>query len=308
MDSATAKELLEALIQEIGREEFIAVLKAAALWGLAGAALGLTFGFGAYRGFRRLRWYAATSTAGRWAQRSAGVLTTLACITLFALAGAWEGVRRQCEPVVLRSRLGTEGLPLIANYVTEALAWVELAFERDRPTDDAAADAQFAAFRNGTREYNPAAILEGGAKLRHEVFQTLLNELEADILENSPALQGTFARDLVHRAIQELGPALLDRKLDEELERRHLAPLRNALRDRLIAAAARTGDPATISHRDLTDFVVREALVPAVVAPVRKFARQQQILCVVVALLCCLTPPPIFRLCRKTPEPAPAGP
>lgn len=308
MDSSAAKELLEALIQEIGREEFIAILKAVILWGLAGAILGLVIGFGVYRGFRRLQWYAASSTAGRWTQRTVFVVGTLASILLFGAAGAWEGVRQKCEPVLARSRLGTEGLPVFANYVAESLVLLDLGLQQGSIPDEAAEEAHLAAFRTGTRELDAPGFLQRVGAVRQEVFQQLLRQLEEYLLQEAPALKGGYGEKILHHAVQELGPALLDQKLSQEIRKRNLGPLHVALRDRLVAAAARTGNPATIGYRDLSAFILREGMIPSLVEPVRTFARQQQILYIAIALLCCLTPPPIFRLCRKTPEPGPADP
>jgi hypothetical protein len=297
----SASGLLNTFLREIGREEFVALLKSSALWGLLGAALGLGFSFATYRGFRRLHWYGATSPAGRWTQRSILGLSALLCSGLIGAAGLIEGVHRECPGVIVRSRIGTDALPAAASLLAEAMVWIDLAAQQGGSLARTAGDPRLAEFRAGTWELDVQAFLGRIDTLRDESFRNILRQLEDMMLERSPGLKDGFTGRILHEAIHGLGPVLLDKKLSDELRHRGLDHLQEAVRTRLLAEAARAGDPATIGYRDLSGFVLRDGLVPAIVAPIRSFARQQQILCAVLAIFVCCVPAVAFRLSRPKP-------
>lgn len=308
MNREAATALLDTIVREIGRTELLALLQAAALWGVLGAVLGFALSFGAYRLFRRLRWYHAVSPSGRWLQRGLFAVVTLVSIVLLGAAGLWEGVHRQCHHTLTRSHLGTDVLPPVADLLADACAWVDLAVQRGGLPTPAALDARLAAFRAGRWELDARKFLQLADSLQEGAFRDLLGRLEQDLLRKSPRLKGGLTEKLLHQAIHGLGPALLENQLSDELRRRGLEHLQESLRTGLVAEAARVGDPATIGYRDLSRLILREGLLPAIEQPVRKFARQQQLLCGVTAVLACLLPAAVFRLCRRKPAPVAAGP
>jgi hypothetical protein len=155
-----------------------------------------------------------------------------------------------------------------------------------------------AAFRADTWELDAPHFLQRIDALRGETFRDLLARFEREVLARSPALKGGLTERLVHQTTQALGAMLLERKLSSELRRYGLDHLHAALRTGLVAEAARRGNPATIDHRDLADFINREGIVPAIVIPVRSLARQQQVIYALVALFVCVATAAVGRLGR----------
>lgn len=299
MHRNSLREWLDLVVREIGRDEFLALLKSVALWGCLGAALGLVFGVAAYRAFRRCGWYAATSTAGRWLQRGLGAMIVLLCAVLVGGTGVWESIHRQCHDVITRSRIGSDLLPPIADIVAEGFARIDLTLQPAEARSTTAADARVAEFRAGAWEIDASAFLHRIDALREGTFQSLLAGFEQEILKKTPTLQGGLTEKLLHQTIQGLGSALLERKLSSEMRRRGLDHLHAAIRTRLIAEAARSGNPTTIGFRDLSGFFLREGIVPVIVHPIRSFARQQQVIYIVLALCVALLPAGLCRVCRK---------
>jgi hypothetical protein len=299
MHRNSLREWLDLVAREIGRDEFIALLKSVALWGCLGAAIGTVFGVAAYRAFRRCGWYAATSTAGRWLQRGLGALVVLLCAALIGGAGVWESIHRRCHDAITRSRIGSDVLTTIADLVAEGFAWIDLALQPGESRSTDATDARVAEFRAGAWEIDAAVFLQRIDALREGTFQGLLAGFEQEVLKKTPALKGGLTEKLLHQTIQGIGPALLERKLSSEMRRRGLDHLQAAIRTRLIAEAARSGNPATIGYRDLSGFFLREGIVPAIVFPIRSLARQQQIIYILLAAGVALVPAGVCRAGRK---------
>jgi len=303
-----AQELLRVALEELGREEVVAVLKSSLAWGALGALLGLLLSGAIHFGYRRLGWYACGTTGGRWALRLALVLVTVLCIALGALAGLGEGVHRRAHDAVAHSRIGTQLLPPVSDLAAEACSWLYLAVETGRAPDQAAAAARLQAFRDGRWELDVQEFLDRAAALRDGTFAHLLGQLEQSIFDRYTDLRGGTIEQAVRTAIRRVGPHLLEARLSEELERRGVEPIRVAIRDRLVAEAARRGEPRTIGFADLSDFLRREGIIPAIVTPVRTFIRQQQVLFVGLALAACLVPGLVCRACRARPVPPAAPP
>ncbi|HEX2853405.1 MAG TPA: hypothetical protein VHO24_09215 [Opitutaceae bacterium] len=295
------REFSALLASELGHDEFIALLQSLAVWGLLGAGLGLLLGFASYRLFRQLGWYGAHSTTGRWLQRGVFAAVAATCAVLLGGAGFWEGVHRRCHDVVTRSRIGTDALPVVADLCAEGIVRLDLAMEPGVDASTAAGDARLTAFRAGTWELDAPKFLGRIDTLRGETFRELLAGFERDALDRAPALKGGLTERLLHYTTQNLGTALLEQKLSSELRRRGLDHLHTALRTGLVAEAARTGNPATIGHRDLARFIQREGIVPTLVVPIRSFARSQQNIYALVAAFACIAPAAMSRLCRSTP-------
>jgi hypothetical protein len=117
-------------------------------------------------------------------------------------------------------------------------------------------------------------------------------------LKKFPALRGGLTEKLLRQAIQMLGPALLEQKLSSELRRSGLDHLHATIRAKFLAEAARIGDPATLGYRELSDFILREGIVPAIVLPTRAAARQQQVIYILLALFIAVVPAGVCRVCR----------
>lgn len=295
------------LAQEMGRAEFAAFLKVCLLWGLLGAVTGWLVGWGCYRLFRRTRWYDSRTTTTRWVHRSLGAITIGLSILLLGTAGAWEGVQQESPSVIARSRIGRELLPQLADFLSLQIARLDLLMRTGGRSPAKTEDAYVAEFVAGKRELDVPALLQRLQALQQETYAIAAAELESRARAELPWLRGTFAEKFLHQVVTNTTATLLDRKLSGEMQRHGMAQTYDAVRHRLEAEAARTGNPATINQRDLAAFIQREGLVPAFIAPIHTLARQQQILCVGLTLLVCVLPALLCRLVRaKSPAPPPA--
>jgi hypothetical protein len=306
---ASLRDAARWLAQEMGRADFLALLKVCLLWGVLGAIVGLCLGLGAYRLFRRARWYDSRTTTTRWVHRSLGVITTGLVVLLLGTAGAWEGVHREAPGVIERGRIGRELLPQLADFLSLQLARLDLLLRTGGKSSVKTEEAYVAEFVAGKREIDVPALLQRMQALQKEIYATATAELESRARAEMPWLRGAPGQKFLHHVVSEVTAVLLDHKLSTELQRHGMAQTYDAVRHRLEAEAARTGNPATIGQRDLAAFIQREGLVPAFIAPIRSFARQQQILCGVLAVLTCILPAVVCRIARpraSAPTPAPA--
>lgn len=302
MPTESLRQWYPRLVDALGQEQVVALVKAAGLWALMGAVLGLVLSFVAYRGFRHLRWYGGTSTAGRWAQRSVFIVVTLITMLSVGVAGLLQGVRQQSPAAITHSKLGTEILPMAADRFADGLVRIDLMMERKVSVTDAEVEARLKAFHDATWELNVPVFLQRLDSLKAVQIQPILQGFEQAMLDHAPQLKGGFVEKILHQVIQQLGTALLEKKLSAEMKRYGVDQLYQAIHERLSAEAALTGNSATIGRSDLSGFLIREALVPAISTPIHSFARHQQIICLVIAVFTCLVPPLLFRIFRKIPS------
>lgn len=299
----SAREFLSLLAREIGQNEVRSLLLSLVAWSAAGAAVGFALGFTSYRIFRRSGWYGAVSTSGHWLQRGTGGLVLAACTVLFTGIGIWEGTLRGCEKVVTRTRVGTDLLPAVAGVVADGFAWIDLAMDPGAKFSDAAGQVRIDSFRAGTWELDASRFLGRIDALRSETFRQLLDGFDQEVLKRWPALKGGLTERLLRRTTDTLGTMVLEQKLASELRRHRVDHLHAALRTGLIAEAGRHGEPSTITHPELSRFIHREGILPAILVPTRSLARQQQFIYALAALCICFVPPCVARLCRPRVSP-----
>lgn len=291
------RNLLDWISTAISREQLLALLQECLGWGLAGAALGLLLGFVSYRLFRRWRWYGATSTAGRWTQRLLGGLALMVSVLLLGLAGVGEGLHRQIRPALTNGQLGTLPLSRLADEIADGVVAIDLALQQQGRVQPAELNARLADFRQGRRELPAEEFLQRLDQAQIELKQEFLAALETKIRQAHPRLPA-WATHLLRTGFDELGSVLLERKVTSEMQTRGLAPIYRAIREGMVAEAARRGDPRTISRQELSTLLWQQGIVPAIATPVETFLRQQQGLLLFATTLVCFLPALLCRLFR----------
>lgn len=299
--------LWRTLVGILGQEQMADLARAAGIGAAVGVALGLGFSWLVYRAFRRLDWYHCRSTAGRWGQRGVGLATCVGSAVLLGMAGASEAVNRRLPAAIQHGPLGTQKLSGLGSVLADGLFQLD-ALAGAALTKTPEDEAQRQAFLAGRVEFNAPRFLERMGAIRDELYPQMLGQLESSLTDKNLQWAGQWQGELLRRIIQMIGPALLDQKASTELRKYHLEYLIPALRDGLVNEAARAGNPSTLSYRELSAYLQRTVLHPAIIQPAHSFVRQQQVLCVVGTLFLCLFPPAAFRLCRqKAPVNSPAA-
>lgn len=307
MEGINSQELWERIVSAVGQSGVEELTQAALTWGAIGAAIGLAVALVFYFGFKLLGWYKCATTGGRWAKRIVVVLAAMLVIGLGAIAGAGEGIRRRSEHVITHSQLGRDVLPPVADFFADTCVWLDLAAEQRGVPSDAAMAARVEAFRSGRWDLDVPIFFERLGTLRTETFTAILGKIEELIHREAPALKDGATGRMLHRVIHEFGPGMLDDRFASEMKGRGLEPLRLAIRDRLLAEAARAGDPRKIRFSELSRFLLNQAVVPGMVAPIDSFVRQQQLFLGIVALIVLVLPAIVCRIFRGQPATAPVA-
>jgi hypothetical protein len=81
-----------------------------------------------------------------------------------------------------------------------------------------------------------------------------------------------------------------------------------AIREHLLAEAAKAGNPRQITRQELSAFVVREGVIPGILSPIRSAARSQQVGLVGITAAIVVFPPVALRLGRRSSAGRPASP
>ena len=295
--AAANPALTRRVIREIAATQahqfFLATVKWTLLGGLAGVTLSLV-------------WIAATHAAGlfrsgwryqAWVRWLLWILLVLATTGALAVAGFWKGVVRGSEQVLLHSQIGTQALPLVGQVAADGMAAIQLyRAETNRSAwSPKELNRRLEPFRDGAWEVNAPAFARDLHLLPAEVATNLLPQLWREAVARVPQLDQNPTRDFFLRGVRLLEGALSGNRLDGHLEQAGASPFLKNLREKLVAEAARTGPPESIGRLELAAFVVQEGIVPAILVPIRSFARSQRNLCLFGAALALVGAPLLFR-------------
>lgn len=293
-DPALTRRVIREIAATQAHQFFLATVKWTTLGGLAGVTLSLV-------------WIAATHAAGlfrsgwryeAWVRWLLWVFLVLATAGALSVAGFWKGVVRGSEQVLLHSQIGTQALPLVGQVAADGMAAIQLYLaETNRSAwSPKEINRRLEAFRDGTWEVNAPGFARDLHLLPAEVATNLLPQLWREAVTRVPQLDQNPMRDFFQQGVRVLEGALSGNRLDGHLEQAGVSAFLKNLREKLVAEAARTGPPETIGRPELAAFMVQEGIVPAILVPIRSFARSQRNLCLLGAALALVGPPLLFRL------------
>jgi hypothetical protein len=292
----------------LGRSRAKEFLLAATVWSLLGALLGLAIAIAVYGVFRRLGWYDAQSNVGVWIRRSVLALTVMIAPVLFGLTGFWSGLVKGSEVVLRSSQLGTQVFPWIANTIADGMGWLQLRTGAATEVEVPELTAHLEAFRSGAWELNASQFLQQLDRVQEAQVNRAITWLEEEALAKAPGLKGGLAEEMLRQSLRGLGRLIVEGKVSSELKRWGVDRVYRAILEKLIAEAARAGDPQTIKHAELSAFIVREGIVPGILNPIRSTARSQQVVLLLIAAGVLFGPPVIFRVVRGRRKARPAPP
>jgi hypothetical protein len=295
-------QLTHSLITELARTQthlFLwATLKGIAVGGIVGLVVGILCLFLA----NRLGLYRSAWRHERWVRWPFWILTVLLSGSFVAMAGFWQGAIRGSEIVLAESQFGTRLLPELGRLAADGLAATQVWFS-DNTHSRSNLAARLEAFHAGTWELNAPELVTQLGRVKMEMIDEFLPGLEAQALARFPQLQAEPARTLLRRAGAFLTSALIDPTLNDQVRRVGADRFALALRERLVSEAARAGNPETITQQELSRFLVRDGIIPALMAPIRSFCNSQRMLCLAGFGISIFAPPLVFRLTcgRKRP-------
>jgi hypothetical protein len=286
------------LLREFGRSQASGFLLDLALWTGLGAVLGAALAVVTCGAFSRWGWY---DSAGRFARglRWMTFAVQVLLATLFVgLAAFWSGAIRGTERVLAQSQLASV-FPEIGNTIADGMAWIQLRAQPHGDTNEAALTSAMEEFRAGKWELHATRFLQKLDTFREESVTNLVARLQQSALENAPQLKGGFGEKLLHYLLHGLGRRLVEQNVASGLKSCGADHVYQAIRLQLPAEAAKAGGPETISRREISDFLVRDGIVPGILKPIRFTARAQQTPLLLLAGLVLFAPPIAFRLARK---------
>lgn len=292
-DSKLARQILH----EIAASQIHHLLWASIKWATLGALLGLALAIVAIILFRRAGWYRSEWKHAGWIRWPLWISTVIFCPLLLGTAGFWKGAIHGSERVLLKSQMATDVFPKAGDVVADGVAAIQvfLTDTNSATRSETNLTARVGAFRNGEWEVNAPAFVRQMDEISADAMAGFVAALEAKAVASHPRLQTGLGRTLLHQSLGGFGAALARKKLDSEMKRLGVADFYHALRDRLVVEARQHGDPDTINHRELSAFIVKEAIVPSLMKPIRTFAGGQAKLFVLLALLAAVLPPAGFR-------------
>lgn len=287
------------LKQELGAEAIAQLVWTALFWALGGAITGLLAGYLSYRWFRRIGWYRAVSTTGRWLQGLAVFGSILITGLLFGLMAFAEGIQREIPGLLREGKLGRQTLPRLTGEAADKLFTLDLMLQTHGRMARPEMDTRLDGFRNGRLELPAREFLQRFDTVRDSLVQDLAAHLETRLSERNSRLPPDL-RDWLRRNIRRVGAAVGEKKFNAELEALGVAGVYRTLRQNLVQEAARTGNPQTIKRDELALLLVRDGLIPIVHAPIAAYVFQLQAVCLVIALAACLIPAVISRVFRSS--------
>lgn len=254
-----------------------------------------------------LYWAVARGGGWRWEWKHATwfrVLSALWILVGFGLVGAWagfcEGGLRGTERVVRDSQLRTEGLDRAGRLAAFAMAWLDSALANNAtgrpmpPTEDQW--KQLEAFERGETEIPLAAMVGRLDAVEEKVVLAAAAEGKERLRAKMAIIDNPWVGTSVDWTLALVARRTLRGKLGEGAGK---AGIDAAEFFRMLPDAARaSGDPAGLSHAELSTHIVEHTIIPGIMTPVRSAVRFQQVLAILIALGIAVPPLALFAIAR----------
>ena len=296
VSSDTVAAISAAVLREVVAAQLGTLILAAVLWGIVGLVAGLAL---AALGFRLLGMtglHALGGHGGRWLPRTRLALTLVFATVAVAGFGALEGPRRALPDAIKRSQLGTRLFPPLGEKGATVMMIAPAALRAWRASQHndpkLLLRSAFAAWSATRGELDVPGFLADMKDVSGDFVAALAAAAKIQLLDEHPALRGAVSERLLEVMLPRLIVSTLGRTLSEKTEGLDLGDLAGELE----AAAARTGAPNTITHAELSSFLIDRVLVPPVLMPANHFLRSLQLTCAVLFAAGLLLPSLLARL------------
>ena len=253
------------------------------LWALAGGLLGFLAAVVIFRVFRKKN-VSASPKSFIWAL--VGLMSSLTLLLLFPACAAYlaffEGVLRASSHELSEGDFAWEYFPVIGGAGADLVGAVLLTRDLEALANSSSEDYEALrdAFRSGEREIDAAQIPEMIAAIDGDFVRKTAEEIKNDWMTNLPSLRSGGGRQALDWFMDNFSDALVREAIEGGLEEKGLGSWLDffgAMVRQLPEAAAREGDPATLSHRETAAFLVEVAIADGVIKyVVRPFCRVHQ--------------------------------
>lgn len=225
-----------------------------------------------------------------------------------AFAGGWLGLLFGAEVILRHSQIGTQALPAVGDWMADGLAALHLELAPRVPTNSSP-DRRLTleGFRTNGWELDVPEFQRRIGHIPEAIATNLTARLQGRIAMQSPVLASGLNNRLAIGLANRLAVALAESKAESELSRIGVLSLYRAVRTGLPRAAAQAGKPDTISRSELSAHLVREGVVPTLMAPVRSFAWTNIALFSALAIAVTALPPILLRRLRQRFRSSPTG-
>jgi hypothetical protein len=296
LSSDTLASIASAVLREVLAAQLGALILAGVLWGALGLLAGLLLAGVGLRLLRMTGLHELRGQGGRWLPRLRLGLTIAVVAVAVAGLGAVEGPRRALPDAIKRSQIGTRLFPPIGETGATLMMIAPPALRAWRATRQGdprlVARSAFATVMATRGELDVPAFFTEMNDVSVEFVAALAAGAKVKLLEEHPALKTALGERLLEVMLPRLLVSTLSRTVKEKSQALDLGDLEGELR----AAAARTGAPDTITHAELSTFLVDRVLVPPVMMPANHLLRSLQLTCLLLFVAGLLLPSLLARL------------
>ena len=277
------------------------------IWTILGIIVGIILALTAFFLLRKAGAYHWDWRHARWFRALTLAVMLLAIPVLLGIAGLSQGFLIEADQVLNRLRsmkeikdLGDAGADLL---MTIDVVAPQVAFDGQTfvitPEMDAAIDKALVEFREGRQELNVPRLFERIKGAKEQAIRSCVNRAQVFLSTRYPAVTRMIPARILDWFLYGLMEDLLQKKVTAGLTQlglmSFLKPVTEVVNG-LPAAAARSADPATISHRELSEYLVSSMLDAWMIDPIRAVVRKIQILVGIAILAVLCLPPLCFRL------------
>lgn len=267
------------ILQELAKSHGTQFLIETVKWTVLGALGGLLLAVVLFLVLRKLgafRWEWRHAKWFRWLTLAWLLIATPFCT---GTVGFFEGMWRGSRIVLHESHLGVDVFPKIGDAASLCLAYLHLLVPRlDSDANGRAGEfpkTELEAFQAGAWELDVPEFQRRLDRITAETMAKATTKLKNAALEEYPSLRGGVGETVINWFVDKLGGTLVKEGV-EQVDRFGVQKRFAAVLDALPAEAARAGAPSTIAHKELSAYLVKQALVPCIELPIRSVVRSQQ--------------------------------
>jgi hypothetical protein len=264
-----------------------------ALWAilpgiLIGGAVGIVVALCLYYGLRQARAWELKWKHAIWVKRLVLVFLLIGVGISGALIGGAQGASKFACESLWQGRLRKHSLDHAGNASASAVLALDISLQNYLATGNVSAFTaeqveQQRKFDAGETELHTGDFFGRLKKAESKLASEFSPAVKAQIHTSAGVAPGSLIASIADSFVDLFIAAALRQSLTSKLDPQISAALTNCVAT-LPQAAAATGDPATISHRELSIHIVENGIVAIVESPVRRFFRSYQIAIALITL------------------------
>jgi hypothetical protein len=276
-----------------------------ALWTIAGALVGLALGISSFLFIRSRGGYRLGIERARWLRALVCSLNiavfTLACGYMGLFEGGWRGIREMVKTSSLVSDFNAKFGEVEAMFF--AGVYHACAIAQNNPQikpEDAFQKIRVGvtSFVHGREEIHVLDLQRNMDAIGKEAINQVVGVVQLEVAALIPSLKESTQGAFFKRFLDELGHATLHDPAADGMRRIRLDIYLNQILSGMPAEAARSGNPETISFKEMSDYLAREGLMPWVLNAVRGMVRTHQLFALLAMLIALVLPLSGFMIAR----------